>query len=74
MPIELPTNFGKVDYNVVLSLQRLAEGVNRLEAQVTSQRGTTGSAEGLQSIRTDLRRLTERVDALSRAVEMLQNP
>lgn len=72
MPIDLPTTFGKAEYNVVLSLQRLAEGFNTLEARVNARQDPGGTAEALRQLRADLRRLTERVDALSRAVEILQ--
>lgn len=71
MPVELPTTFGKADYNVVLSLQRLAEGVNMLEVRLGTPRDAIVT-DAIRQIEEDLRRLSVRVDDLLRRVQALE--
>ena len=65
MPVTLPTTFGKADYNVVQSLQKLADACNALEQQLTAARGRATLAE-VQALEAALNTLTARVNALSR--------
>lgn len=71
MPVELPTTFGKADYNVVLSLQRLADGVNMLEVRLGTPRDAIVT-DAIRQIEEDLRRLSVRVDDLLRRVQALE--
>ena len=64
MPIQLPTTFGKTDYNVVLALKQLTAAVDHLEATATR---SIDPAE-ITRLKAQVRELQDRVDNLNRQV------
>lgn len=65
MPVQLPTTFGEAEYNVVIALNRLAAGINALEAE---WRSSAGPLQEIRALRTQLLELTKRVDVLNKQV------
>lgn len=65
MPVQLPTTFGEAEYNVVIALNRLRDGINAIEAQ-------TGQSQALRqeiaTLRAQLLELTNRVNVLNKQV------
>lgn len=64
MPVQLPTTYGKTDYNVVTALKRLASALDQLESTAGADRHTAD----IHTIRQELAALTKRVDVLNRQV------
>lgn len=68
MPIDLMTTFGKADYAVTENFKRLQVGLGTLEAKVDALHTGSGGAE----LAAELRRLSARLDTLTRQVQALQ--
>ncbi len=68
MPVNLHTTFGKVPYEVSENFKLLSAAVGQLEDKI----GALGSTGGVAQIREELRRLSARVDTLTREVQALQ--
>ena len=68
MPVDLPTTYGKADYNVTKALELLASGLNALESTVAKIAPGAGMAE----VRAEITQLSARVDILTRQVQVLQ--
>ena len=67
MPVQLPTTFGKAEYEVVDALRRLATAVNTLESRSTT------APTGLATV-AEVSALRRQIVVLQQQVQGLLNP